>query len=420
MTRRATRQGVVAALLTALVVIAVAWVARAGPAAALAPAIAALAVDAAASLIRPLERRIARGYRRAADRKLARTRPRVIAITGSYGKTTVKQHVRDLLGSTFDTLATPASWNNLAGLARAINEQLTPATEVFVAEMGTYGPGEIAAMARWLRPEVGVITAIGPVHLERMRTIETVVAAKSEILEGVRAAVVCVDSPPLAQLAADLRRAGRPPEVWTVSGDPRHADADVVVAEECMRAGDREPAVLVIRVRGERVGEVARGSLHAGNVACAVGAALAIGVDTRALSGALSGLTAATSRAAVAVGANGVTVVDDTFNANPAGAAAALETLTRAVPQGRRAVVSPGMIELGPLQFEANRQFAASVAATGADLVVVGWTNRAALLAGHPGAVAVRDREAARRWVRAHLTSGDGVLWENDLPDHYP
>jgi UDP-N-acetylmuramoyl-tripeptide--D-alanyl-D-alanine ligase len=122
----------------------------------------------------------------------------------------------------------------------------------------------------------------------------------------------------------------------------------------------------------------------------------------------------------VAVTEHGITVVDDTFNSNPAGAAAALGALGRLVPGGRRAVVTPGMIELGPMQVDANRALAASVAATGADLVVVGWTNRAALVAGHPAAVTVPDRDAARAWVRANLTSGDGVLWENDLPDHYP
>ena len=94
----------------------------------------------------------------------------------------------------------------------------------------------------------------------------------------------------------------------------------------------------------------------------------------------------------------------------------------QAVPDGRRAVVTPGMVELGRSQDEENRVFAARVAASGTTLVVVGYTNRRALLAGANGAptVVVRDRDAARTWVRANLRAGDGVLWENDLPDHYP
>ena len=91
-------------------------------------------------------------------------------------------------------------------------------------------------------------------------------------------------------------------------------------------------------------------------------------------------------------------VIDDTFNSNPQGAARALDTLVQAVPDGRRAVVTPGMVELGRSQDEENRVFAARVAASGTTLVVVGYTNRRALLAGANGAptVVVRDRDAAR------------------------
>ena len=90
------------------------------------------------------------------------------------------QRVRGpLVGGSMSVVASPASFNNTAGLARAINEHLATGTQVFVAEMGTYGPGEIAAMCAWAPPEVAVITALGPVHLERMRTLETHRGGKS-------------------------------------------------------------------------------------------------------------------------------------------------------------------------------------------------------------------------------------------------
>ncbi|MGD9798736.1 MAG: Mur ligase family protein, partial [Acidimicrobiia bacterium] len=424
-TRRALQQLAVAAVAGAAVVAAVGRLAGAGPAAALAPVVLGLAVDGAAWLNRPLERGVAARFRRAADEKLARSRPRVVAVTGSYGKTTVKNHVRDLVGTTFDTLASPASWNNQAGLSRAVNEQLSPGTEVFVAEMGTYGPGEIRALVEWLRPEVAVITAIGPVHLERMRTLEAIVEAKAEILDGARVAVLCVDSPLLRDLA-DRVAAGSATELWRVGSDPSAGGLDVLVSEDDLATGGAqgaegaEGAALTVRVRGEVLAVLPRGELHPGNVACAVAVASALGVDRRSLVAALPRLGPTASRSATTTTADGLTIVDDTFNSNPAGSAAALATLGRRVGEGRRVVVTPGMVELGPLQDEANQRFAAEVAASGAELVVVGWTNRRALLAGHPGAVTVRDREAARRWVRDQLGRGDGVLWENDLPDHYP
>jgi len=119
----------------------------------------------------------------------------------------------------------------------------------------------------------------------------------------------------------------------------------------------------------------------------------------------------------------GVLVIDDTYNSNPAGARAAVERLAAAVP-GRRVLVTPGMVELGGRQAGENRDLAAFAAARLSDIVVVGRANRRALLRGARGGAA-RVRAVARRpeavaWAAGNLGEGDGVLYENDLPDHYP
>jgi UDP-N-acetylmuramoyl-tripeptide--D-alanyl-D-alanine ligase len=165
-------------------------------------------------------------------------------------------------------------------------------------------------------------------------------------------------------------------------------------------------------------------------VACAVAVALELGVTPQQIAGRLGGLPTAPHRLESATGAGGFTVLDDTYNANPAGATAALATLRRlGTDATRRVVVTPGMVELGPRQAEENGGFAARVAEVATDLVVVGRTNRRALLRGVPppsssgGApriVVVRTRPEATAWVRDHLEHGDVVLYENDLPDHYP
>ena len=108
--------------------------------------------------------------------------PVVVAVTGSFGKTSTKYHIAHLVAGTRTVVVTPASFNNRAGLARAINEQLADGTEVFVAEMGTYGPGEIADLCRWCPPDIAVITAIGPVHLERFGSEDRIVESKAEII----------------------------------------------------------------------------------------------------------------------------------------------------------------------------------------------------------------------------------------------
>jgi UDP-N-acetylmuramoyl-tripeptide--D-alanyl-D-alanine ligase len=277
--------------------------------------------------------------------------------------------------------------------------------------MGTYGPGEIRAMCAWVRPEIGIITAIGPMHLERMKTLDTVTRAKSEILEGTRVAVLNVDDDRLAQLAGQLGG----PEVIRC-GTRRQPGLDLSL--------ERALDSVTVRFRGEVLGAFeSRPGVHLGNVACALAAALAAGAPPARIIGRLGELSVPAHRAAQGVSDSGLIVIDDTYNSNPSGARHALELLDAAVAEPhRRAVITPGMVELGPGQDEENRSLAAAVAKAGAVLVVVGWTNRRALVAGARDGevVTVASRAAARDWVRSALSAGDGVLWENDLPNHYP
>ncbi|HET7488927.1 MAG TPA: UDP-N-acetylmuramoyl-tripeptide--D-alanyl-D-alanine ligase [Acidimicrobiales bacterium] len=394
-----------------LVIVGVGLAAGAGPTVAvLSAALTPVLVDAALALTAPVERRLVQPFVERATRRLEEIHPTVVAITGSYGKTTTKGYVAHLLSATKSVVATPASFNNRAGLARAVNEHLTPGTEVFVAEMGTYGPGEIAELCSWCPPDVSVITAIGPVHLERMGSEENIAAAKAEILEKAWLAVLNVDYPLLAALADKRAAAGQ--RVLRCSGSGEHG-ADVRVVDGEVRAG------------GRALGRLPGPAVHAGNAACAVAVALELGVPDELLAGRLATLPTAEHRLSVATSAKGAQVLDDTYNANPAGAASALAALARhGEPDHRRVVVTPGMVELGSRQHEENARFARAAAGVATHLVVVGHTNRPALLegAGSGGAevVAVETREQAVAWVREHLSEGDAVLYENDLPDHFP
>jgi UDP-N-acetylmuramoyl-tripeptide--D-alanyl-D-alanine ligase len=129
-------------------------------------------------------------------------------------------------------------------------------------------------------------------------------------------------------------------------------------------------------------------------------------------------------RLSVSTSERGFSIVDDTFNSNPAGARSGLELLSRIGAGGRKVVVTPGMVELGPRQHQENRSFAAEAAAVVDDLLIVGGTNKRALLEGSATGTAsvtvVASREDAVEWVRQNLGPGDAVLYENDLPDHYP
>jgi UDP-N-acetylmuramoyl-tripeptide--D-alanyl-D-alanine ligase len=354
------------------------------------------AVDYAMVLARPIENRLGQKYVAEATEKLDAIRPTIVAITGSYGKTTTKGYVAHLVSGSRPTVATPRSFNNKMGLARAVNENLALGTEVFIAEMGTYGPGEIAELCSWCTPDIAVITAIGPVHLERMKSEDGVLEAKAEITQKAGIVILNVDDPRLRRLADRLTSERPDKKIVRVSGSADLSpDADV-------------------RVEAETA-----------NVACAVAAALELGVPREAIDARVATLPTAEHRLTVSKSDKGFSIIDDTFNSNPAGAALALRRLREVADDtGRAVLVTPGMIELGPLQFQENERLAAAATGWVSTLVIVGYTNRRALLSGaRTGSASVQlvdTREQAVEWVRAQLGTGDAVLYENDLPDHYP
>ncbi len=375
-----------------------------------------LTLDVALRVMDLVERRLSKPFVVKAQRRLARVRPQVVAVTGSYGKTSTKGYIAHALSGSRSVVASPASFNNRLGLSRAVNDHLVDGTEVFVAEMGTFGPGEIRELCELFPPDVAVITTIGEAHLERMRTRENVLAAKSEITERAKAAVLPVDDPLLAALAERLRAAGTRVVTCSVEpGTPAAEGADVVVDLAAGIASVRTPE----GTEQLAVDEVP----HAVNVAVAIGVALALDVAPATLR--LHGLPRAAHRAEVHAG-SGVAVVDDTYNANPVGALAALQEAAALAAErgGPLVVVTPGIVELGPVQRERNAAFAEAVVTAGARLVVVGRTNRAALLEGAARAGGTADIAERREPAVTLATSVAGergvVLYENDLPDHYP
>ncbi len=240
----------------------------AAPLAVVAAVAVPLLVDLACLITSPLEYRLSAHFVDEAAARLRRVAPTVVGITGSYGKTSTKGHVAALVRPSRTVVATPASFNNRAGLARAVNEQLADGTEVFVAEMGTYGPGEIADLCRWCPPGIAVITAIGPVHLERFGSEDRVLEAKAEIIRTADVVVLPVDDPRLAALADRAQAQGK--RVIRCSGaDP---SADVCVLRT--GSGPRMSAFVHGTVLAEEV-EIPVG-VQPGNLACAIGVALAL------------------------------------------------------------------------------------------------------------------------------------------------
>lgn len=366
-------------------------------------------LDLTTRALKPYEEHRARRFVDQAVARLSHVKPRVVAITGSFGKTSTKNHVAQLMRDE-NVVVTPRSFNNRAGLSRAINENLADGTNVFVAEMGTYGPGEIRSMCSWCVPEIAVVTAIGPVHLERMKRMDVIESAKFEITERANVVIVNVDDLVLARWSQRLASSGT--RVRTAGSTNESASVRVIV----------DGANWTISVDGVVIGlGPAIVGVQPTNLACALAVVLELGVAPTELLDRVRRVSAVENRSNVVTAVSGVEVIDDTFNANPASAASALKVLTNMALSGRRVVVTPGLVELGREQYGENLALARKVAFYGAELVIVNRTNAVPLTLGYEGPVRrFNTRDEAVTWVRSALVAGDGVLYLNDLPDHYP
>ncbi|MGY2085029.1 UDP-N-acetylmuramoyl-tripeptide--D-alanyl-D-alanine ligase [Blastococcus sp. SYSU DS0539] len=337
---------------------------------------------------------------------------RTLAITGSSGKTSTKDLLGQVLAAAGPTVSPPGSYNNDIGLPLTVLSAGRD-TRFLVLEMGSRGPGHIARLCRVARPQIGVVLNVGSAHLGEFGSPEGIAQAKGELVEALPddgTAVLNADDPRVIGMAPRTRA--------RVLATGRSAQAAVraldVTLDDSARArftlvagGERHPVAL--RVVGEH---------QVANALSAAGAALAAGLAPADVAAALSAAeTRSRWRMEVDRRADGVTVVNDAYNANPESMRAALAALA-GLPAQRRIAVLGGMAELGPDAGAEHERLGRDAAAAGVDLVVavgadaVGIAEGAAAGGRRAGeeSVHVPDRGAALAWLTEVLRPGDVVL----------
>ncbi|MBI4573054.1 MAG: UDP-N-acetylmuramoyl-tripeptide--D-alanyl-D-alanine ligase [candidate division NC10 bacterium] len=392
---------------------------------ALAGLLAPWSLRLAASALNPVERSIAQRFLAEADRRMRAYPGRVIGITGSYGKTTTKFIVADLLGSRYRVLKTPAGVNTTMGITRVIREELCDEHEYFVVEVSAYGPGEIREVCDIIHPCLGILTAVGVQHLERFGTEAAIAEAKYELLAALPAggtAVVNADDPICLMLAARARTDGKRVVLYGMG----EAGEDLAVRGVEMKASGRGTRFRVMTRGGETESFETRllGRWNLSNILAAMAAALEAGVPLRAMREAVAVLAPAPNRLEVRE-EGGIVKILDVANANPRGAQMALEVLS-GFEGGSRILITPGMVELGPLEAEENRRFGQAAASVCDYVVLVGQEQTRPIRDG----LTERGFPADRIHIARHadevadrlagiVRPGDTLLFENRLPDTY-
>ncbi len=369
----------------------------------------------------PIEKLVSEMYFRDAQKKLA-ARPDLIkiGITGSYGKTSVKFILGTILQEKFQVLVTPSSFNTPMGVTRIIREKLMPSHQVFVAEMGARHVGDIKELCRLVHPRYGVLTSVGPQHLDTFHTIDRIKSTKYELMDAIPDGGCCFfpdDQAICRELFDQTRKEKR---LCSIHADTE--DADVWATD--LRVSPAGSTFILHTMQDEITCQTRLlGEHNIQNILLAATVGLQLGMTLRQIARGISRIEPVEHRLQL-ISTPGMTIIDDAFNANPRGAQAALKVLKGF--EGRRIIITPGMVELGAGEEQFNHDFGTMMADCVDVAILVGKKHTAPIAkglreAGFPenNLHVVSTLDDASALLRQMGRPGDVALFENDLPDHY-
>lgn len=343
---------------------------------------------------------------------------KVIGITGSYGKTSTKYCLTSLLCAKYNVLMTPASYNTPMGVVKTVREMLKPSHEIFVCEMGAKYKGDIKELCDIVKPDLALITSIGPQHLESFKTIDNIIDTKFELADSLSqdgTAYLNFDNEYIKSRNVNCK-------VVSYALDNTSCDC---VAQNITYSSSGTTFDITYNGNTYTFTTKLLGKHNVQNIAGCIAVALDLEVDIDELKFAVTKLEPVSHRLQL-IDAGNVTIIDDAFNANPDGTKAALSVLSGF--DGCKIIVTPGMIELGNRQEQLNFEFGQNCANVCDYIFIVGKTNDKAIYDGALNAgfdeqnIAKFDKvEDAVNAARAIQTTNKRkfVLLENDLPDNY-
>lgn len=345
-----------------------------------------------------------------ATNKLRNHKPMtVIGITGSYGKTSVKDYLATILSTKYKTIKTEASKNSPIGIAEIILKNLQPDHDVFVVEMGAYKTGEIAEMAAMVKPQIGIITAINEQHQDLFGTLENTMKAKYELIAGLvgkRIAIMNVDDDRVRTMAEWAKHDGG--DVW----ESRFLATDVKADFQGLEF------ICIFGKEQARVKAPIIGAHQVANILLAVSGAMAAGMTFTEAAMAAGEIRPNSKSLSVIPGINGSVYINDTFNNSPDSAKAALDVLGWG--KCKKFLVFQPMIELGKYARLRHREVGAYAAGICDEIILTNRNFYEDFMEGVTETVhvSVLTPDKAAMLLKTKLGKGDAVLFKGKEAEH--
>lgn len=342
-----------------------------------------------------------------------------IGITGSYGKTSTKFILEKILSEKYNVLATPNSYNTTMGNVRVIREMLKPEHQVFISEMGARKIYDISEICDFVHPDIGIITSIGPQHLETFKKIENVAKTKKELIDSLRGDGIVV-LPKDNEYCFDMYKKEKR-EKYLYSLNDHGAD---VYAKD-IRVTSEGSKFKVVTKSGEfECTTKLLGEHNIQNILGCVAIAITLELTNEQIAAGISKIEPIEHRLQILPTTNGTTVIDDAFNSNPIGSKMALDIVKKF--DGRKIIITPGMVELGAEEDHLNREFGRQIGKSMDIAILVGIKRSKVIVEGinetkfdKTNIYVVPTLDEASKKLGTLTKAGDVILFENDLPDNY-
>ena len=386
----------------------------------LVPIVIPIIVPFATIINYPIEKLIAAIYKSKCKKKLKKQKELIkIGITGSYGKTTTKMFLYQFLKDDFKVCATPSSYNTPMGICKVVLNELKSDDQIFIAEMGANKVGDINELCDMVGVDAGIITAVGPQHLETFKTLENVIKTKSELYESLKEDSVCVFNLASENTNKMFNQCKLKNKIAIGKKDSFMFAKNIVAKssglEFCIVYNKKEYNTQT-KILGEH---------NIQNILLAASMALKLGVSIEKILDIIPKLQPVEHRLEFKQLENNIVIIDDSFNSNIQGTAVALNTL-KLFENNRKIVVTPGLIELGKNENLENVEYGKRIADVCDIAILVGKTQSENLKKGlvernfKEENIIVKDTLfEVTELFKTLLQSGDVVLLENDLPDNY-